>query len=188
MDLTKILKIGDRIYSPMLGFVTVVDTNSLITVDKHGVRYNFHSNGKYLPSGEVMLKITKETDFVDYQFKRGDYVVSKLGDVFIASGKNRVFVGAAVAIGGSGGILREVENWATVKRPATDHECYLFDQELKKLGYKWNGTELVPLEEWVNIYKDSNGIITCSSTSYSSKEAAHKNRLRVDYYATVRIK
>ena len=187
MDLTKILRVGDKIYSPMLGNVTVVGINSIITVDRIGVRYIFHSNGKYLPSGEVMLKPNKETDFVDYQFKRGDYVVSKQGDVFIASGKNRIFVGAAVAIGCSG-LIYGAPDWAAVERYATDHESYLFDQELEKLGYKWNGTELVHLEEWINIYKAFDGILHCSNTSHSSKEEALRKRSRDNYYATVRIK
>ena len=188
MDLTKILEVGDNIYSPMLGIVMVTDvTPNAIIVDTNGVQYRFHSNGKYLPSGEVMLKANKETNFIDYQFKRGDYVVSKQGDVFIASGKNRIFVGAAVAIGCSG-IYKEVSDWAAVERYATDHESYLFDQELKKLGYKWNGTELVYLEEWINVYKDFNGTINYSNTSYPSKEEALKKRSRINYYATVRIK
>lgn len=187
MDLTKILKVGDKIYSPMLGNVTVVGINSIITVDRIGVQYTFHSNGKYLPSGEVMLKANKETDFVDYQFKRGDYVVSTQGDIFIASGKNRIFVGAAAAIGCSG-VYKEVDDWAAVERYATDHECYLFDQELAKLGYKWNGTELVYLEEWINIYKSRSGVISSSYHSYSSKEEAYSSRTKDGYYTTVRVK
>ena len=187
MDLTKILEVGDKIYSPMLGDVTVVGINSIITVERIGVQYTFHSNGKYLPSGEVMLKANKETNFIDYQFKRGDYVVSKRGDVFIASGKNRVFVGAAVAIACSG-ICKEVDDWAAVERLATDHESYLFDQELAKLGYKWNGTELVYLDEWINIYKDADGLIYCNTVSYPSKEEALQKRSKLNYYATIRIK
>ena len=187
MDLTKILKVGDEIYSPMLGNVTVVGINSIITVDRIGVQYTFHSNGKYLPSGEVMLKANKEDDFIDYQFKRGDYVISKRGNTFIASGKNRIYVGAAVAISSSG-ICKEVDDWAAVERYATDHECYLFDQELKKRGYKWNGTELVSLEEWINVYKDPDGLIHCATVSYPSKEEALQKRGRTNYYATVRIK
>lgn len=187
MDLTKILKVGDKIYSPMLGNVRVIEIKpTLITVDRGGTYYSFYSDGKYLTSGEVMLKANKETDFVDYQFKRGDYVVSTQGDIFIASGKNRIFVGAAVAIS-SAGVYKEADDWAVVERYATDDEAYLFDQELEKLGYKWNGTELVYLEEWINIYKDSDGIITCGN-SYSSKEEALKNRDEFNYYATVRIK
>lgn len=187
MDLTKILRVGDKIYSPMLGNVTVVGINSIITVDRIGVQYTFHSNGKYLPSGEVMLKANKETDFVNYQFKRGDYVVSTQGDIFIASGKNRIFVGAAAAIGCSG-VYKEVDDWAAVERYATDHECYLFDQELEKLGYKWNGTELVYLEEWINIYKSRSGTISSSYNSYPSKELAYLARAKDDYYTTVRVK
>ena len=187
MDLTRILRVGDKIYSPMLGNVTVVGINSIITVDRIGVQYTFHSNGRYLPSGEVMLKANREDDFANYQFKRGDYVVSKRGDIFIASGKNRIYVGAAVAIGCSG-VYKEAADWATVKRYATDHECYLFDQELAKLGYKWNGTELVYLEEWINVYKDPDGLITCGGVSYSSKEEALQKRSKINYYATVRIK
>lgn len=188
MDLTKILEVGDNIYSPMLGIVMVTDvTPNAIIVDTNGVQYRFHSNGKYLPSGEVMLKANKETNFIDYQFKRGDYVVSKQGDVFIASGKNRIFVGAAVAIGGAG-VHKEIGDWAAVERYATNHESYLFDQELAKLGYKWNGTELVYLEEWINIYKDPDGITYCNSIGYPSKEEALKKRSKINYYTTVRIK
>ena len=188
MDLTKILEVGDEIYSPMLGYVMVTDvTPNDIIVDTNGVQYKFHSDGKYLTSGEVMLKANKEDDFIDYQFKRGDYVVSKQGDVFIASGKNRIFVGAAVAIGCSG-IYTEADDWAAVERLATDHESYLFDQELEKLGYKWNGTELVYLEEWINIYKDPDGMIHCSSVGYPSKEEALQKRSKLNYCTTVRIK
>ena len=188
MDLTKILKVGDEIYSPMLGNVIVAEIKpALITVDKNSFRYNFQSDGRYLPSGEVMLKANKTYDFVYYQVNRGDYVVSKQGNTFIASGKNRIFVGAAVAISSSG-VIRESEDWAAVERYATDHECYLFDQELKKLGYKWNGTELVSLEEWINVYKDPDGLIHCATVSYPSKEESLQKRGRTNYYATVRIK
>lgn len=187
MDLTKILEVGDEIYSPMLGDVTVVGINSIITVDRIGVQYTFHSNGKYLPSGEVMLKANKETDFIDYQFKRGDYVISKEGNTFIASGKNRIFVGAAVVIGNSN-IHKEIDDWAAVERYATNYEICSFNQKLEKLGYKWDGTELVSLEEWINVYKNPDGSITCSKTSYPSKEEALKGRGVINYYATVRIK
>lgn len=188
MDLTKILKVGDEIYSPMLGNVIVVDIKStLITVDKNSFRYNFQSDGRYLPSGEVMLKASEKNNFVDYQFKRGDYVVSKRGNTFIVSGKNRIYVGAAVAISSSG-ICKEVDDWAAVERYATDHECYLFDQELAKLGYKWDGDELVPLEEWINLYKDPDGLIHCATVSYPSKEEALQKRGKTNYYTTVRIR
>lgn len=187
MDLTKILKVGDKIYSPMLGNVRVIEIKpTLITVSRGGTHYSFYSDGKYLTSGEVMLKANKRDDFIDYQFKRGDYVVSKQGDIFIASGKNRIFVGAAVAIDAS--VYTEVNDWAAVERLATDHESYLFDQELAKLGYKWNGTELVYLGEWINIYKDFNGNISCSNTSYPSKEEALQKRSKLNYCTTVRIK
>ena len=188
MDLTKILKVGDKIYSPMLGFVMVTDVApNAIIVDTNGVQYKFHSDGKYLLSGEVMLKANKRDDFIDYQFKRGVYVVSTQGDTFITSGKNRIYVGAAVAIGCSG-IYKETDDWAAVERLATDHESYLFDQELAKLGYKWNGTELVYLEEWINVYKDFNGTINCSNTSYPSKKEALQKRSKLNYCTTVRIK
>lgn len=189
MNLTKILKRGDTIYSPMLGFVrvdTISPSGITVSLDNNAL-YTFYPDGRYVRGGEVMLKANKQDDFHNYPFKRGDYLITKQGDTFIASGENRIYVGAAAAIGCSG-VYKEVEEWAAVERYATDHECYLFDQELAKLGYKWNGTELVYLEEWINIYKSKSGTISSSCQSYSSKELAYIARAKDDYYSTIRIK
>lgn len=188
MNLTKILKEGDSIYSPMLGFVIVETISpSGITVLLDNALYTFYPDGRYVKSGEVMLKANKQDDFHDYPFKRGDYLVTKQGDTFIASGENRIYVGAAVAIHDCN-LHKEIEEWAAVERYATDHEQYLFDQELAKLGYKWDGKKLVSIEEWINIYKSKNGTISSSYQSYSSKELAYIARAKDDYYATIRIK
>lgn len=188
MNLTKILKKGDSIYSPMLGFVRVeaVKTSG-ITVSLDSALYTFFPDGRYVRGGEVMLKANKQDDFHDYPFKRGDYVVTKNNDIFIASGKNRIYVGAAVAIQ-DGNLYKEAEEWAAVDHYATDHEQYLFDQELSKLGYKWDGNRLVSIEEWINIYKSKSGVISSSYQSYSSKELAYIARAKEDYYSTIRIK
>lgn len=188
MNLTKILKPGDSIYSPMLGFV-IVDTISPsgITVSSDNALYTFYPDGKYVKGGEVMLKASKQYDFHDYPFKRGDYVVTKDNHIFIASGKNRIYVGAAVTIQ-DGNLYREIEEWAAVDHYATDHECHLFDQELAELGYKWDGDKLVSIEEWINIYKSKNGVISSSMQVYSSKEEAYSFRSKDDYYTTVRVK
>lgn len=188
MDLTKILKPGDKIYSPMLGFVKVDTVSpSGITVSRGNALYTFYPDGKYLKSGEVMLKANKQDNFTDYPFKRGDYLVAKNGDIFIASGKNRIYAGAAVAIQDSK-LYKEVEEWAAVDHYATDHECHLFDQELAKLGYKWDGDKLVSIEEWINIYKNKYGSFSSSMQAYPSKELAYIARAKEDYYSTIRIK
>lgn len=188
MNLTKILKEGDTIYSPMLGFVRVDNISpSGITVSLNNALYTFYPDGKYLKSGEVMLKANKQDDFHDYPFKRGDYLVAKNGNIFIASGKNRIYVGAAVAIQ-DGNLYKEVEEWAAVDHYATDFEQYLFDQELAELGYRWDGNKLIPVEKWVNIYRDVDGNFFSSKLSYFSKEEAYSFRAKEEYYTTVRIK
>lgn len=188
MNLTKILKPGDSIYSPMLGFVIVENVSpSGITVSSDKALYTFYPDGRYVKGGEVMLKASKQYDFCDYPFKRGDYVVTKDNHIFIASGKNRIYVGAAVAIQ-DGNLYKEAEEWAAVDHFATDFEQYLFDQELAELGYKWDGNKLIPVEKWVNIYRDNDGNFNSSKLSYSSKEEAYSFRSKYDYYTTVRIK
>ena len=61
MDLTKILKKGDRVYSTIYGYVnvTIVNKSSIAVSNEHGGLV-VSSNGKYNNSGECLLFPSKD--------------------------------------------------------------------------------------------------------------------------------
>lgn len=92
MDLTKILKVGDKVYSPLFGDGHIISVNNFplpITVQWLDKNYStFTKEGKYyISSPECLLFPSKDNrDWSTIsKFKNGDVIISESGNIAIFS-------------------------------------------------------------------------------------------------------
>lgn len=93
MDLTKILKVGDKVYSPMGGYGTVLRLDHTVSMPlkiqwENGDWTTFTKEGKYyLFSPECLLfpsKYNRDWSTIS-KFKNGDVIISESGNIAIFS-------------------------------------------------------------------------------------------------------
>ena len=159
LDLTKILKVGDKVWSPITGDCVVNSFEEqfacrfirVVTLDGEN-NTTFYSDGKYFSySPECTLFPSKDHRVWDDEAimyirlpKRGDYLVSQLGNPFIYSGNNKY--GRIVARDCQGNLLIDLNEgstqFTTKVRYATPEEIKEFDEFLKSKGYYFDKEKL----------------------------------------------
>lgn len=71
MDLTKILKVGDKIYCTLYGDVTVTKVSSTITIEDRFHKLELHYNGAYDMNGECIIFPSKDNrDWSTWETKK----------------------------------------------------------------------------------------------------------------------
>ena len=163
LDLTKILQIGDKVYSLEIGECIVKAINEtdnhlgifVETPDKIHDTWYF-KDGKYFTySPECTLFPSKYyriwDDFaiaIIRQPKKGDYLVSDMGNPFIYKGKGKYGgYSRIVAKDYQGDLLTEINNeseqFTNKARYATPEEVIEFDKFLKSKGYYFDKENFV---------------------------------------------
>ena len=159
LDLTKILKVGDRVYSPIIGECIVKlsgeETNGHIILvatpdGQHDTTFN--KEGKYFSySPECTLFPSKDYRLWDdyaipiiRQPKKGDYLVSEIGNLFVSNGET--VYGRIIARDSHGNLLTKINEeskyFTTKARYATPEEIKEFDEFLKSKGYYFDKEKL----------------------------------------------
>ena len=162
LDLTKILQIGDKVYSLEIGECIVKAINEtdnhlgifVETPDKIHDTWYF-KDGKYFTySPECTLFPSKYyriwDDFaiaIIRQPKKGDYLISEMGNPFIYKGKGKYGgYSRIVAKDYQGDLLTEINNeseqFTNKARYATPEEVIEFDKFLKSKGYYFDREKL----------------------------------------------
>lgn len=160
LDLNKILKVGDKVWSPILGECIVrlsgEDTNGhtiLVATPDGQHDTTFNEEGKYFSySPECTLFPSKDYRIWDdyaipiiRQPKKGDYLVSPADNIFIYNGIGKYGRIAALfkhfnelRLGGN----EENDNFTSIARYATPEEIKEFDEFLKSEGYYFDKENL----------------------------------------------
>lgn len=165
MDLTKILKVGDNVYTPLFGDVRITSINRSkkysITVYAKGFGYaSFTSDGKpYESTPECMLFPSKDNRNWNTisKFKNGDVIVSEAGNIAIFShvgtSKDRndvVFYHCILSPIGSLKVITDCGiGYVDSCSLASDKQKERIFKALKANSYKWNA-EIGAIEEGYN--------------------------------------
>lgn len=159
VDLTKILKVGDRVYSPLCGYGTIKDikinyTFPIIVCSTTGRsrELQFTKCGRYFEDSEVLLFPSDECRNWDGNYeilihppKKGDYLVSYSGNPFIYNGKGRYGRIVARVMYNETFLIDDCEesnNFTQDARYATTEEIESFDKFLKSKGYYFDKEKL----------------------------------------------
>lgn len=183
LDLIKILKIGDKVYSPIIGecivrslgentsgytvYVENPDNNQSTTFNSEGKYFDFSPETTLFPSRDHRVW-DDEAIMIIRPPKKGDYLISGMGNPFIYDGEGRY--GRIVARDNHGNLLfgidADCKYFTTKARYATPEEIKEFDEFLKSKGYYFDKEKLeLKKLKWraaikeTYYYMESSGII-----------------------------
>ena len=172
IDLTKILKIGDKVYSPIFKEGIVVEIESsyefpIVVKSISGLRTTFSKDGRYIYESEVLLFPSEDHRNWDGNYemilhppKKGDYVISERGNCFIYNGIIKEGCTSPKKYGAIVGVIdktdisfndgSDTEFTTNILRYATPEEIKEFDEFLKSKEYYFDKEELV-LKKYTSI-------------------------------------
>ena len=166
INVAKLLKdcpSGMGLYSPLFGnctFVKVHDNEAQIIIKlETGTTVTFLSDGRYYdyPNAECMIfpskeKTTWEGFVPPCEFKEGDVVVSRFGDIHLLRTGDSSYCAYRMRWTGATKLDNTITTSVEVARLATEEEKQILFDSIKANGYKWN-EETKTLEKLINKYK-----------------------------------
>ena len=138
---------GIKLYSPIFGDVIFEEIrHDYIRVSTNHIIREFLPDGRFYANGECMLFPSRENrDWNTFSiFKKGDFLVSPRGGIFIYNGiTDNISLGAICGINCLDRLSINCvspDRWCDKKgtRKATDEEIKVLYDRLKEEGYTWN--------------------------------------------------